>query len=73
MWAELPKEASRVTSASGHRSYPQECPALCSALGVFSTNRGKEEREEEITSFLVQTAEHPGGGEVGGRCRGFRF
>lgn len=55
-----------LASASGHCSYSQACPALCSALGVFSTNRGKEEREEEITSFLVKIAESPGGG-AGGR------
>lgn len=61
VWAELPKEASRVTTA-GHCSYSQECPALCLALGIFSTNRGQEERQEEITSFLVKTAERPGGG-----------
>lgn len=44
-------------------------PALCSALGIFSTNRGKEEREEEITSFLVKRAERPGGGA--GDAEGF--
>lgn len=48
VWAELPKEASRVTSTSGHCSYLQECPALCLALGIFSMNRGKAERGNHL-------------------------
>ena len=39
-----------------------------SALGAFSTNRGKEEREEEITALLVKIAERPAGS-----YGGFRF
>lgn len=64
-------QSLHATSASGHRSRsqkrtPPRPPAL--VLGVFSTNGGKEEREEEITALLVKIAEHPVG-----RYRGFRF
>lgn len=48
VWAELPKEASRVTNTSGHCSYSQECPVPCLALGIFSTNRGKAERGNHL-------------------------